>query len=268
MKFKNKLTLPKSKEARFALSILLFALIASIVIVFISNPGSIRIKLPSVQLFNSYKYQRVKDITDFNDINVILNSQPSVTKRSLKNFYIVEMCDFNDAGCIDFHKPASGTSNFEKIFNDFAATGLVTYTWLDYDKNLTIDKNNFFYCSLEQKPGLYQTFISDNGDMLKKDFDKEKAKEYAKDKDLNIGKFEECINSHKYKERIEKLSSLSFSLSPSSAPTLYVFRATTGTIKNIDGTSKKDRLVQLIAKVENSDKYEEDIKPELKEVIK
>ncbi len=252
-------TATTSNETKIALTIFSIGFVlTSFLIASITN-----LSFPSLSSLNPLnilfptRFQKLGQIEDYGDLIKILDSQPLVTKNKKSEFYLVFSCELFNKKCEEFRDV-----NFNHILNTYVNKNKVNLIWMDKASSDS-SKNSLFYCTLEQYPN---NFISTFRD-ISKEIKQVNLPEYSDKQKLNLELLQKCINDDKYKNRIEKLSSLSYSLN-SNPVGLYLFQIENKNFKDSTGKEELKRRANFVLHMNGNSDFEKVIKPELDKYIK
>lgn len=193
------------------------------------------------------KYNSVKEVSDFESIEKVFDAQPWLTYKFTGNssYIFVEVSDLDCINCANFHGYNGATDSYKKMVDDFVAPGKMDYIFIDKQSLGEIAKHQSFYCVAEQnasKAHEYKDIMYKN---FGQTFDLAKAKEQISNqtkggsKDFDLNKFDECVTTGKYKDRVTKLTNFASSkLNVSGTPTFLIFKVTNKEVKTIDNKTE------------------------------
>jgi len=230
------------------------------------------------QIFNAIPkfptFQKFKEIKDYSSQQEIFSSQPQISYNPQAKYLFVEVSDMNCPNCARFHgyNSTNDLYPYKKLTEEYISTGKMNYMFLDNRFLNTPDKHNSIYCVAEQdsrrffqyKDALYKDFITTNTD-----FSFEKAKKYLNEVFFDMKKFEDCYNSKKYEERVNKLSEYtSNTLHANSTPTFLIFEFQTQNVTKLDGSQSSEKFYTLKNTIEGNQDYELILKPEIEKALR
>ncbi len=253
-----------------SVSIIGFSVLVSLAILWAS--GGISYMFGSLYRFVP-KFPTVRgasDVKDYNDLVGLLDSQPMLSFKSKNPYVLVETSDLDCINCARFHGyGASQQSTFSKVKADFIENGKMDYIFVDSQSLGEIVKHTALYCAGEQKPSAFFDYKEKEYQGYGNKFDIAKEKNTIKGMGLNAAKFEDCVNSKKYEDRVKKLTGATGSLMNIQAtPTFLLYKIENQEVKKLDGKTEIKRLPTLVTTIRGNVDYESSIKPELSKYLK
>jgi hypothetical protein len=252
----RRIRLPQSNKGRLSLAIIVSGLLIALTI-FFATVGTALVQNALSSIWPRFaKYQKIGNISVYS-IDNIINSQPKLSYNNNSKYVLVEYGHLNCLNCARFH--GFGVNNvYSKILLEYIKPGYFDYVWVDNNPASNLKKSASLYCAGEQKISSFfgmQDLIFKNYLIT---FDLPKAKEYAKELGLDEAKFEECFNSNKYDERIQKLTMFSQSLGNSTdTANLYLYSIETTQVKNIEGKLENKITVKEVANTKSDLDYKQ-----------
>jgi hypothetical protein len=219
------------------------------------------------KVYNSlYKpqFQPIREISDYTSPIAIIQSQPSVSYKDNIEFVLVETGEYNCEDCKVYKQYV-----FDNIFNDFIKKRKTSYVWVDSNNKSDIRLHVSAYCAAEQKADVFFEFQKTifNNDVSNSVNLIQELKLIAQEYSLDTSVFESCINSNKYKARVENLSFFAQNeLSPTSSHGLYLFAIKKHPVRVVDKIEEQS-FALLTHTVDTSASYKDVIVPDLKKAL-
>lgn len=267
-----------NKSVLQAFSVILLGLLIAITILFSSGIGSdilfqVRYVLPKF----GGNYNSVKDINDYENLYTVLSSQPQLSYNSKSKLVLLETGDANCPDCATVHgyKVSSNAYSFNKLKQDFIESGKIDYVFIDslisnaaaLTEN-SIQKHNSVYCVAEQNPGASFDYKDKVYQSYANEFNLNKAKSWVNVFGFDSKKFEDCFNSKKYQDRVNKLSTFSKNVLQNTAvPTFYIFQTTDKEVTKADGSKVMEKEYTLVDKFSGTIDYDIFMKSRLQTTV-
>ncbi len=216
------------------------------------------------------RFNSLKSVSDITSVVPIIDSQPSISFNTGSKYYFVESSGLDCANCAAFHGYNSiEESNYNLFFRDYVETGKVNYVWIDKQTTGDIKKHTSVYCAGEQSAKKFFEYRDLSFKKYLSPFDIETEKKVVSKLGLNAKKFEECVNSKKYDERVQSLTSFAAStLENTDSPSFSIYQVQYQEVKKIDGKVESQKLASLLTKFNGNEDYYLKIKPELMKYFK
>lgn len=259
------------KSLLISLSILASAFFICFGILFISGGLSLLASKAWHAVPKFPKFQALKELKkDQSNVEDVLSSQPKVSFSRKTKYVLVESSSMSCLTCANMYGYNGNKSEYDKLIRDFVESRKLDYTWIDNSTTGTVDKSKHsaLYCVAEQSTKKFFEYKKSLYKNYKASFDIETAKKDVKSLGIDQKKFEDCINSKKYEERVNLLTQLSTELGTASNPTFYLYKVEDKEIETIDKKKEVRTVATLVGSIAGKTNYDIDIKPALDALLK